>query len=259
MLFLAAVPIVFTAFLWWRQRAFVQCHGLMIRQLTAFRRDIRAAGAAVPTFGSGTAVGLLLGHSVEQGHSLSAAIVQCIQWLRTDVIHAQKANRLRLLWFTRMTVVVAFAVAVRLLFCPGMSDVINGAGTADAGLVVAASTLLLAGSWLFCRLVPALKVDADGAISGLNEWLHHRICADNACAGASDPALSAIEAEEFRTGVSMRDEKVEVLNEMWRTRISSAEAGCETAGELMPVAEFFVFGVFLVSATCTPLLADFFG
>lgn len=258
MLIFVAVPLAFAGFFWWRQRAFARYYGMMIRQLTATRRGVRSADPAALPIDGREAVGRLLRESIARGHSLSAALAQCIQWLRTDVVQGQKANRLRLLWMMRMLVVVSFVIAARILFCGRPSGVINGVSPVDATLLLVASTLLLAGSWLFFRLVPVLEVSTDGAISGLHDWLRHRINADNACSGASIPALYAIEEEEFRTGVSMREEKIEVLNDMWRARISKVEAGSETAGELMPVAEFFVFGVFLVSATCVPLLADLF-
>lgn len=253
MFVIVLIPLWFAVSEWRSQRRFsLNARGLCA-DLAIWRSTLRSAGIATELPDEKHAQ--LLKESVARGFRCASALADAVECLRSIYIRAEKANRLRLLWIGRLAIVIIIASVVRCSLLGALPAMMVNEQW-DGLLVLAGCSVLIVSTVLFFRTVPALVVDQHG-VAGFQEWLWNRILVDNGCLEASLKDVVRIEQDERDKGISMREEKLEVLAAYWRTRMADGEAKTELATEWLPVFEFVGFGSFLIFVLMRLFVRDF--
>lgn len=252
MLFIVLIPIFFALSDWSRRRLVFRRCSRMLSDLSEARQLVRAS-ILLPCLTSDGGIFDLARNSTEQGMTIGSSFTHAGTWMRLISQQAQKLVKISALWSFRLVVLVLLVSMVRIYLAGNLFQAINGVDRMDRLLVVFGSGFLVLSSCLFLRLIPEIEFEENGVIYGMSEWLQGRIAAENGV-WTSTGEIQDLMDSEIKTGLSRYDDKNDKLDGFWIQRLQQLETLAERAFDLMPLAEFAGFGLFVVGLTAGPVL-----
>lgn len=253
MLLVVLIPLFFAMNDWSRRRLVCNRCTRMLNDL-AEARHLARASVALPTPGAAGGIFAIAYLTTEQGLAIGSSFSQAAVWMRIVLGQAQKLGKLSAVWFFRLAALVLLVLIVRLYLVGDLLLVFTGMNWIDRLLIATGSGFLGLCSCLFLRLVPEIPFDADGILSEMAAWLRSRIAAENGEFAEGLIGIQDFGADELRSGLSRYEDKSDQLNGFWQTRLHRWETAGERALDLMPLAEFVGFGIFVLGLIGGPVL-----
>ena len=254
MLTFALAPFIFAYFFWYNRHLSLKVIDNNLDLLQRLKQLCRSS-VAIPMFLPGAGIVNVVSESVDMGLSCSAGLTQSAVWLRLFKIQSLKAHKLISIWTMRLLAVMGISLIVRWYLVDNATAAYFGLTSSDRVLMVFSGLAALGGTVVFFKLVPSVSIVGGNEVDGLSAWLKDRIYIESGIQTTSDSkAILKFEASELSTGVGLASEKLDALDEIWRTRIDTVEKEAETASEVMPFLELVFFGLFIVCILLEPSL-----
>jgi hypothetical protein len=254
MLTFALVPFVFAYFYWYNRHLSIKVIDKNLDLLQRLKQLCRSS-VAIPMCLPNAGIVNVISESVDMGLSCSAGLTQSAVWLRLFKIQSLKAHKLINMWIMRLLAVMGISLVVRWYLVDSATATYFGLTSSDRFLILFSGLAALGGTVVFFKLVPSVTIIGGNEVDGLSAWLRDRIYVESGIQIASDTkSILKFETSEKCTGIGLANEKIDALDEIWRTRIDTIEKEAETASEVMPFLELVFFGLFIVCILLEPSL-----
>lgn len=253
MIFIVLIPILFAIRDWRRRQRYCQLCSRMLIDLAEVRHLVRSS-VLLPVREVTSGIFAVADETTGRGLSIGSSLSRGMLWMRMILGQAQKLGKLSGLWLFRMSALVLLALSTRFYLVDDPITALSGANMTDRLLILSGSCILLVCSGLFFRVVPDLSFDDDGVLAGMSAWLRSRIATEN---GEGEPGWSEIQefdADERSSGISRAEDKADRLDSFWQRQVQQLESAGERALDLMPVAEFSGFGIFVLCLIGEPIM-----
>ncbi len=255
MIFFSSLPFLFAWFYWHRQQ-----HSLCVIEknivLLSRLKQLCRSSVAVPCIQQENKISRVVSDAGDMGLSCAAGIEQTLMWLRIFKIKCHKAHKLASVWLLRFFAVIILSIVIRCYFSDSFNAVVFGISANDRYLLLGAGMVSLAGTLVFFKLVPTIVISSGNEVYGLALWLKDRILAEGGFQIESkNTEIHLLESSEVNTGISLINEKLEAMDQIWRSRIDAVEKKTDAAEEAMPFLELVFFGLFIVCLLLEPALA----
>jgi hypothetical protein len=255
MIFISSLPFLFACTYWYRQQ-----HSLFVVEknidLLSRLKQLCRSSIAVPCIQQENNISRVFSNAVDMGLSCAGGIEQALIWLRVFKIKCHKAHKLVSVWLLRFFAVIILSIVIRCYFSDSFNAAMFGISANDRYLLLGAGMVSLAGTLLFLKLVPTVVISTGNEVFGLAPWLRDRILAEGGFQTESkNTEIHLLESSEMNTGISLINEKLEAMDQIWRSRIDAVEKKTDAAEETMPFLELVFFGLFIVCLLLEPALA----